>query len=672
DSNGHLTSPIQAIAMRDAPDDFNHDAWSSQWGPEPLKLMRSFPTQAGKTYRLYFNAMPEDGGTYESGVMRVDAPGGSIHFKAPGSSEGMKSYAIEFTATAATSSITFVNYGHVGNDWCDPQIWEWCTTNGRTTGAANELIIDDVVLAEAACSTGTISGRVYKDLNKNNSFDSATETGINAIKVSLYDQNGTANDTTDDRLVYSADSNSAGMYTFNTIDTTRTYRIEVDTADTDLPSGWVIGTTNPILNVTVAANATTANQDFGFDPSVPPNLGVVGEHRFDDCGGNTWNVDSSGKNNTAIGTAQIITEDYKSYGCTAIANPGWSVEVPQIADYALASGAISILVYDNKNVWNDASRLIDKGWNEKFTVNLQKVSDNLHGTVTVNLNGHSIDTGEVYYTTLNNGTLNDTQWTHVVVSFGPQGMKLYINGVLKGTNAYTGGIQNVLGNFRLPGLEGYFDEFYIFNQQPTDTQVQQLYSNITTNKNWDGTERACACGGSVGDYGDAPNSYGSPVHSVVAGLYLGTGVPDTETNAQPSVLANGDDTNSNDDEDGVSIYPMWQGVDSQISVKTTGGGYLQAWMDWNADGDFNDVGEQVATNLSDGDAKDLNTATGTIDFLVTPPANAATTRTYARFRWSSAQNLGPSGAATDGEVEDYEASVSILPGQACDASIWYG
>lgn len=672
DSNGHLTSPIQAIAMRDAPDDFNRNVWTSQWGPEPITLTRSFPTQIGKTYRLYFKAIPEVG-PYISGVMRLDAPGGSIHFKAPGESDGIQSYAIEFTATATDSSIAFVNYGHVGTNWCDPQTSEWCTTNGvRNTGPANELIIDDVVLVEAACSTGSLSGHVYTDANQNNTYDAGNESGIKAITVKLYDQNGSPSDVSDDRLVYSTNSDATGAYAFATVDTTRTYRIEVDASDADLTSGAVIGTTNPLLNVTVAANATTANQDFGFDLSTTAApLGVVGEYRFDDCGSGGWNSDASGKNNTAIGSAQVLSEDYKNYACTAVANPSWSAEVPHIPDYALANGAVSILIYDHKNVWNDAARILEKGWTEKLSVSLQKTTDNLHGTVSVNLNGHAIDTGETYYSTLNNGTLNDTQWLHVVVSFGSQGMKLYINGVLKGTNAYTGGLQTVQGNFKLPGLEGYFDEFYIFNQQPSDTQVQQLYTNIISNKNWDGTERSCACGGAVGDYSDAPTSYGAPVHHVVAGLYLGAGVPDTEPNPQPTVLANGDDTNSNDDEDGVTLYPMWQGVESQVSVSVTGAGYLQGWIDWNADGDFADSGEQVATNLSDGAALDLNTNAGLIDFIVTPPSNAVATRTYARFRWSTTQNLSANSMANDGEVEDYTVDLARLPAQGCDSSVWY-
>lgn len=147
DANGHLTSAIDAIALRDVPDDLNLAAKAAHWGPEPVKLSRTFPSQAGKKYRLYFKAIPEDG-SFAPGIMRVDAPGGSIHFKAPGANEGTQNYAIEFTASAATSTVAFVNYGHVSGDWCDPQSNDWCTTGGTTDGTTlNELIIDDVVVA---------------------------------------------------------------------------------------------------------------------------------------------------------------------------------------------------------------------------------------------------------------------------------------------------------------------------------------------------------------------------------------------------------------------------------------------------------------------------------------------------------------------------------------------
>ncbi len=149
DANGKLTTPINAIALRDVPD----DTGVSHWGPEPVTLATSVPTVLGKVYRLYFKAIPETDATepFTPGIMRVDIKGAtteSIHFKAPGSKEPNQDYAIEFTATAATSTITFVNYGHADDQWCDPQTTDWCTEGGLNNGESpNELIVDDVVVA---------------------------------------------------------------------------------------------------------------------------------------------------------------------------------------------------------------------------------------------------------------------------------------------------------------------------------------------------------------------------------------------------------------------------------------------------------------------------------------------------------------------------------------------
>ena len=308
DANGKLLTLIDAISLRDEMDDYmspgttNLDEYGSQsdWGPEPVQLSRSFATTPGKTYRLYFKAIPErpDSGYYMSGIMRLDLPGGSLHFRAPGSNEGEQSYAVEFTASSTTSTLTFLNYGHIEgaqDGWCDPNVvfngGPWCTVGGSTSSQpANELLIDEVILTESACSMGTISGTVYIDKNRNNSFDSASENGIAAISVSLYDQNGTTADTSDDRLVATTNTSATGSYSFAYVNASRTYRLQVDTTDPDLPTGAIIGTAMPLMDVTVTAGSTTTKQDFGFDlPSgcTTTNTTIYSQN-FDSYAMNTW------------------------------------------------------------------------------------------------------------------------------------------------------------------------------------------------------------------------------------------------------------------------------------------------------------------------------------------------------------------------------------------------
>lgn len=308
DANGKLLTLIDAISLRDEMDDYmspgttNLDEYGSQsdWGPEPVQLSRSFATTPGKTYRLYFKAIPErpDSGYYMSGIMRLDLPGGSLHFRAPGSNEGEQSYAVEFTASSTTSTLTFLNYGHIEgaqDGWCDPNVvfngGPWCTVGGSTSSQpANELLIDEVILTESACSMGTISGTVYIDKNRNNNFDSASENGIVAISVSLYDQNGTTTDTSDDRLVATTNTSATGSYSFAYVNASRTYRLQVDTTDPDLPTGAIIGTAMPLMDITVAAGSTTTKQDFGFDlPSgcTTTNTTIYSQN-FDSYAMNTW------------------------------------------------------------------------------------------------------------------------------------------------------------------------------------------------------------------------------------------------------------------------------------------------------------------------------------------------------------------------------------------------
>jgi Surface adhesin CshA non-repetitive domain 2/GEVED domain len=171
------------------------------------------------------------------------------------------------------------------------------------------------------------------------------------------------------------------------------------------------------------------------------------------------------------------------------------------------------------------------------------------------------------------------------------------------------------------------------------------------------------------DISDAPISYGSPTHTIVNGIRIGAAV-DADAGLLNSSNATGDDTNGTDDEDGVTIPTLTQGRSATISVNvnqvTAGTGRLQGWIDWNGDGNFSGVSEQIATNLQ------LSTGTsGTISVPVTVPANAITsTPTFARFRWSTTASLNSTNTATDGEVEDY--SVTVVVNQPPDTTSFTG
>jgi len=114
-----------------------------------------------------------------------------------------------------------------------------------------------------------------------------------------------------------------------------------------------------------------------------------------------------------------------------------------------------------------------------------------------------------------------------------------------------------------------------------------------------------------------------------------------------------------DGDDGITLPSLTQAKTTTITAWVTGAGaYLQAWIDFNGDGDFDDTGEQVATDYQDGGTGDTDSVIGTIAFDVNVPLSAVTTQTFARFRWSTAQNLDPTTAAIDGEVEDYSLVIA--------------
>ncbi|MEM6648051.1 MAG: T9SS type A sorting domain-containing protein, partial [Bacteroidota bacterium] len=112
-----------------------------------------------------------------------------------------------------------------------------------------------------------------------------------------------------------------------------------------------------------------------------------------------------------------------------------------------------------------------------------------------------------------------------------------------------------------------------------------------------------------------------------------------------------------DDDDGVTMpAELLRGADETITVQVggVGNGFLNAWIDWNGDGDWDDADEQIVT--------DESIATGTHTLTVSVPLSATSGETGARFRLSESGGLGPIDRAsfpvTVGEVEDYVVSIS--------------
>ena len=172
------------------------------------------------------------------------------------------------------------------------------------------------------------------------------------------------------------------------------------------------------------------------------------------------------------------------------------------------------------------------------------------------------------------------------------------------------------------------------------------------------------------DFGDAPtaaqsgfaSSYPTLLadngarHTPVAGFSLGSNI-DTEGDGKPSAAANLDDTTGTpDDEDGVTfIGTLTSGNAGSISVFVTNSAsvsnpYLDAWIDYNRDGDWLDSGEQIFSGA-------VVAGTNTLNLVV--PSGTPAGQTFSRFRLHSGTTaLAVTGLFANGEVEDHAVSIA--------------
>lgn len=159
------------------------------------------------------------------------------------------------------------------------------------------------------------------------------------------------------------------------------------------------------------------------------------------------------------------------------------------------------------------------------------------------------------------------------------------------------------------------------------------------------------------DFGDAPDTpyptwlaNDGARHVMPSIYYLGLIPPDLEPDGQPNLSATGDDISGNDDEDGVTFSGLLiRGSNTTFKIVASTNGWLNAWIDFNQNGSWSDVGEQIAAGVG------LSAGTNTL--VVSVPALAAWGGTFGRFRFSSVKGLLPTGYANDGEVEDYAFTI---------------
>ncbi|MGB1251278.1 MAG: collagen-binding domain-containing protein [Candidatus Promineifilaceae bacterium] len=163
------------------------------------------------------------------------------------------------------------------------------------------------------------------------------------------------------------------------------------------------------------------------------------------------------------------------------------------------------------------------------------------------------------------------------------------------------------------------------------------------------------------DFGDLPDQYSTtllangPRHILSGTLVLGTAV-DPDTDGVPSPLADGDDLEQLNDDDGITTNPAsWlEGFNPNgFGVTASEAGCLNGWIDWNEDGDFDEIDEKIFDNVQ------VSTGLNMLDFTA-PAVTYQGLEKFARFRISPLDGnnacsvvINPTGEVLGGEVEDY-------------------
>ncbi|EIJ36030.1 IPTL-CTERM sorting domain-containing protein [Thiothrix nivea] len=167
------------------------------------------------------------------------------------------------------------------------------------------------------------------------------------------------------------------------------------------------------------------------------------------------------------------------------------------------------------------------------------------------------------------------------------------------------------------------------------------------------------------DYGDAPDpayqtldASGGARHQLGTDVFLGQCVDGDSGLLQGGATADDADAGSPvygtcataSDEDGVTFGELRVGeTGATVEVIASKDCKLNAWVDWNVDGNWGGTAEQVFLNQQ--------LTAGTNSLTLNVPAFAVLGDTYARFRCSTVGNDGIGGEAADGEVEDYKVSI---------------
>lgn len=501
----------------------------------------------------------------------------------------------------------------------------------------NSICNNSYIVAEKTINTGvgvvfynTSNNEIRNNIIKNNTLDGIS---IYESRRSIIENN-------------SLNRNVAGIY----IQSSNESRIEGNHIFDNLKTGMFIESS---YNCNIIRNIIENHPITGFNLWKSRNNVLRGNL----ISGNKWNFDADGKND--IDTSNLLDGRpiYYLIGKSYI-----------ILDESSRAGAVycfdcNHIVIKNLDFNNNDMGVLFDNTTESLVVN-NRFEENEGGIVLLRSNCNYIM----------KNTVNDSLENGMLIAYSSDSNTIVKNNIscslksglgveeswdnfvsnntvnynkLNGISLNNSGMNSIRWN---DGIQnGDYGLFVTIPNQDNEIEDNSLTSNMNDAKVQLKSKSTCS---NETDFGDAPDSFNTLLknngarHKIVYGVHLGQ-IIDAEPDGIPTKRADGDDRDNLADEDGVIFARnLTPGSAVTVHVNASVAGKLNAWIDFNGDGDFsNDANEQIFD--------DVDLMEGLNSFAFNVPSNAAIGMTYSRFRFNIEGGLSFEGPANDGEVEDH-------------------
>lgn len=499
------------------------------------------------------------------------------------------------------------------------------------TFAQNQV---NAALIVAAPVLGTITGSVFFDENLNTLLD-AGEPEISGITVTAFligpdDEFGSDDD------IEVASGETGSPYELSV--PPGTYQLRADGTDADLPAGFRPSITTS-RNVTIGAGEIFSGEDFGIAqetmavPSVPGNIAVC------DVPTNWRQLQYDTDGNASIaGLTANITSNLGTGGVSFSAfDPDPSFLDEEEHTTTNSGLGTNILRYTEPQI---------VGLNETLT-------QRFVGREVYEVNMHFVSIDQIGFEFLqaDNPGLG---WELLSASDDGQNIAVdpdfFFVDTIDG-DADRSSVDRQAGGDASRSADGSF-RIYTLTDEPISQIIWRFREDPSRNGMTDLFHLATEVCMPL-DFSDAPltgTNFGPASHGLNEAITLGGSVTADEGAFDSA------DASADVGDDGAEFPELVAGAFITVPVLARGsGGFLQAWFDWNGNGNFSDAGEQIGVDLQD------STGAGTIALPITPPIDAVPGQSFARLRWSTRGGLDPNEDAPDGEVEDYPISLVAGP-----------